>query len=265
MIQNSVVSYPERGPYGDSKFRGNTSGLLIRDLIEHFKPQSVLDPMAGGYTTRDVCKELAVPCDCFDLSSGFDVLGSDLPDKRYDMVFLHPPYMDIIQYSEDARDLSNIRHLDEYMSKLSNVILRLARYLTKEGRIIVLIGNKRKSGRYYPLGACLEVLFLNELKDEIIKVQHNVKSNGFRYRGSFIPIMHEKVLVFTGFKSVTWNELIERALKQLGGQSHVQEIYSKLAIEPKTADNPTWKCTVRRELQRQEHFIPMGQGVWACQ
>jgi len=64
------VSYPERGPYGNNKFRGNTSGYLIRDLILFYEAQSVLDPMEGSGTSRDVCDELHVPYDGFDLATG---------------------------------------------------------------------------------------------------------------------------------------------------------------------------------------------------
>ncbi len=262
-ITQSVLSYPERGKYGDRSFRGNTSGDLIRDLILHFKPERVLDPMVGSGTTKDVCRELGTECDCFDLSDGFDAMTSPLPDRRYGLIFLHPPYFDIIRYSDDPRDLSNSKTLQEFLNRLSGIIMRLAHLLTKDGRIIVLIGNKRKNGRYYPLGACLEILFMNELKDELIKIQHNVRSSGFRYANrNFIPIMHEKVLIFAGFKSITWGQLLMRALKQFGGEAHVQELYSQLAGHPKTADNPTWHATIRRELQ--EHFQPIdGRGIWS--
>jgi hypothetical protein len=37
-MKSSVVSYPERGHYGKSNWRGNTSGHLIKDIIEHFQP-----------------------------------------------------------------------------------------------------------------------------------------------------------------------------------------------------------------------------------
>lgn len=47
----SVVSYPDRGPYGDWRYRGNCSGRLIKDLIKFYKPKSVLDPCEGGRTS----------------------------------------------------------------------------------------------------------------------------------------------------------------------------------------------------------------------
>ena len=48
----SVVSYPDRGPWGDPKYRGNCSGWLAKDLILRFKVQSVFDPAEGSGTIQ---------------------------------------------------------------------------------------------------------------------------------------------------------------------------------------------------------------------
>jgi hypothetical protein len=69
----SLHGSPGRGPYGDASYRGNCSGVLIRDLLCYFPPSSVFDPMTGGGTCSDVCRELGIPCQSFDLRSGFDV------------------------------------------------------------------------------------------------------------------------------------------------------------------------------------------------
>ena len=36
----SVISYKDRGNYGNSKYRGNCSGNVIKDLISQFYPNS---------------------------------------------------------------------------------------------------------------------------------------------------------------------------------------------------------------------------------
>lgn len=35
---NSILSYKERGPFGNSNYRGNCSGFVIKDLIQHYYP-----------------------------------------------------------------------------------------------------------------------------------------------------------------------------------------------------------------------------------
>lgn len=259
VIQNSIVSYPERGPWGDNKYRGNTTGHLVKDLIEFYQPKSVLDPMEGGRTTRDVCREMGVEYDGFDLSKGFDLFSSPLPCKRYGMVFWHPPYMDIIKYSDDPRDMS-IGKFDEFMQKLFEGLNRLSEYLTENGVLVLLIGDVRRQGEYYPLGAYVQVFRRKELKAKLIKVQHNVTSSNRFYSGKFIPIMHEECLILRGSKRLTWRELVLRTLKELGGEAALGELYAAIANHPKHLSNPTYPATVRRTLQ--ESAAPVGKGLW---
>jgi hypothetical protein len=105
------------------------------------------------------------------------------------------------------------------------------------------------------------VNFGEYLKEEIIKIQHNVNSSGKNYANyNFIPIMHEKLLVFADFKPVTWNELVLRALDDLGGTAALGDIYAKLGEHPKTLTNPTYQATIRRTLQ--EMASQLNIGVW---
>ena len=43
----SIVSYKNRGKYGDSQYRGNCSGYVIKDLIQQFynnsKPRKFIE------------------------------------------------------------------------------------------------------------------------------------------------------------------------------------------------------------------------------
>ena len=102
-MMNSIVSYPERGPYGRAGYRGNTSGYLVRDLLNFFRPAYFVDPAEGSGTSRDVARELGVPYTGLDLHSGFNLLRDSLSQRLSglspDFVFFHPPYHDIIKYS----------------------------------------------------------------------------------------------------------------------------------------------------------------------
>lgn len=35
MFKTSVCSYPDRGPYGDNKYRGNCTGFLLKTFMSH--------------------------------------------------------------------------------------------------------------------------------------------------------------------------------------------------------------------------------------
>ena len=88
---NSIVSYPNRGPWGSSRYRGNCSGHLLVDLVQHFRPKMVLDPMVGSGTTRDVCEEMGIKGWFGDLKDSFNILADPIPQGG-DFGFMHPPY-----------------------------------------------------------------------------------------------------------------------------------------------------------------------------
>ena len=205
----SVVSYPNRGPWGDSGYRGNCSGHLVKDLILRFKWQSLFDPSEGGGTVRDVVSGInqylkrGIEYEGRDLRQGWNLLTSELPQKQYDLVWYHPPYWDIIRYTEHPHDLSNARTLDEFEAMLNLCVERLSQVVKRGGILAVLIGDKRKCGQYYAL---FRTLLMNDkigqLKAIIIKIQHNCRSDQINYkcRNPFlIPIKHEYCFVFQKF------------------------------------------------------------------
>lgn len=202
----SVVSYPDRGPWGDARYRGNCSGHLIKDLILRFSAKSVFDPAQGGGTVRDVVSGInqhlkkQIDYEGRDLKQGWDILTSQLPEKQFDLVFYHPPYWDIIHYSNNPKDLSNSSTLENFEQRLNQSIEKLFETVKPGGIIAVLIGDKRKSGTYYVL---MRTLLINNkighLKALIIKLQHNCKSDRMFYNSQnpfLIPIKHEYCLIF---------------------------------------------------------------------
>jgi hypothetical protein len=202
----SVVSYPDRGPWGDANYRGNCSGHLVKDLILRFKCQSVFDPSEGSGTVRDVVsginqyRRTNIEYEGRDLRQGWNLMTSELPQKQYDLVWYHPPYWDIISYSGHPHDLSNARTIDEFETMLNLCVERLIQVVKRGGIMAVLIGDKRKFGQYYALFRTLLVNDkIGQLKAIIIKIQHNCQSDRVAYGQSnphLIPIKHEYCLLF---------------------------------------------------------------------
>lgn len=202
----SVVSYPDRGPWGDAHYRGNCSGHLVKDLVLRFKAESVFDPSEGSGTVRDVVAGLNqhrhsnIEYTGRDLKDGWDILASPLPEQKFGLVWYHPPYHDIIQYSADPRDLSACGSLEAFEVKLNRACERLMESVRPGGVLAVLIGDKRKNGDYYCL---MRTLLMNpslgRLKGIIIKAQYNCTSDRRQYSAGnpfLIPIRHEFCLVF---------------------------------------------------------------------
>lgn len=158
MIKSTIVSYPERGKWGSNKYRGNCSGKLIEDIIttpcyKFFKngvPQLTLsDYMVGSGTTEEVCREYGIDGVYLDLNRGFDMLNMDIPD-RPDNIFWHPPYGQMITYSDvmykaddiikqygfDPRinDLSRAVNWDDFINKMDYCALKQFTALKKGGQ-----------------------------------------------------------------------------------------------------------------------------------
>lgn len=204
---NSILSYPSRGPYGNSHYRGNCSGYLIRDLLNYYRPKNFLECFTGGGTGFDVARELgytnSVHLDLNPRFGNFNLLTDELP-KGADFVFSHPPYWDIVQYSgknnmwgeaPHTDDLSHVRNYEEFIIKLDSINKRIYECMSENGCHAILIGDVRKRGKYYSI--IKDMTWYGSLEAHLIKVQHNTRSQNKRYKNyNFIPIAHEHLLVF---------------------------------------------------------------------
>lgn len=286
----SIISYPERGKWGDSSYRGNCSGHVIKDLIQHFypnsKPKKFVEVFSGGGTGLDVAKDLGITNSVhLDLNTGWNALKDEIPYGS-DFVFSHPPYWDIIRYetqrgSYDPDDLSNVMSYEEFIQKLDKVNAKIYQSLLNGGRHAFLVGDVRKKGRYYSI--IKDMTWFGDLESHIIKTQHNTESGNKRYaNNNFIPIVHEHLLVFKKnevwavqlkrtftqtfdlrqFKNITWRDLVQGAIEWLGGQARLQEIYNVLEGSYKAEGNRHWKEKIRQTLQLHENFIAVDRGVW---
>ena len=198
----SIHATVDRGPYGDSSYRGNCDGYLIHKLIRYFRPRRLLDPMVGSGTCRDVCRELAVECETMDIRHGKDAAdpASYQSIDPVDMVWMHPPYWRMIKYNDDPRCLSNARTLEAFLNRMQLVLRNSRKILTLNGTIAVLIGGYSDQGRYQPLPQLLVERAIREdlwpACTEIIRLQHGNTSSKKTYRSSFIPGLHDTCLIF---------------------------------------------------------------------
>ncbi|MEP2668908.1 MAG: hypothetical protein ABJH04_07930 [Cyclobacteriaceae bacterium] len=292
---NSVVSYPSRGNFGKSDYRGNCSGFVIEDLINHFNPKLFVDVCEGSGTSRDVCKKHNVNYIGLDLHNGFDFTQQSVLNKvgrPADMVFSHPPYHDMIDYSKErvkhglesiaGNDLSQCRSVEEFL-ELANTMLLNQREATKNGGIYTtLIGDMRKNGNFFSFQSdFIKMMPKDELISVTIKLQHNTVSQNRVYGGKFIPILHEyliiwkraqitmaqmvwdKAMEFKRSMNTTWATYIRMALMNLGGEATLDKIYSEIenVAGHKVMANSNYKAKVRQQLQY--HFVNVSRGRWA--
>ena len=179
----SIVSYPERGIGGNNRYRGNCSPKLVEDLISFFKPSEICDYMCGSGTTKAAADNCKIKSNIYDLHSGFDILNCDIPE-RPEFVFWHPPYWDIIVYSDvmyKASDVMSKFGYDPIKHDLSriqdwNKFVEVMNNLKASKALVVLEGENKNvvlSGRNIPtvkVSATNEINTYDVLKYETLVV-----------------------------------------------------------------------------------------------
>ena len=198
----SLYHFHRAGEYGDRSYPGNCGGNLIKDLLRYFKPFSVLDPMSGSGTCRDVCDELGVYCWSSDIHGGTDACdASQFPRRTFDFCWLHPPYWRQKLYAEDPRDLSRTPTLDAFLDRYRLLIANCAGALNPQGKLAILMGDysDREAG-FVPLTYHTKRLAfecgLKQHGTDIIRFSHGASSGTKVYRSSFIPGLHDVCMIF---------------------------------------------------------------------
>lgn len=225
-------SFPKRGDWAthDAKWRGNWSPYIPRNVILRYSREGdlVLDQFAGGGTTLVEAKLLnrnIIGVDVNDVALArckekiaFEHEGANgevylykgdarkldfIEDESIDLICTHPPYADIIQYSEDIEnDLSHL-NMKAFLPEIHKVAEEAYRVLKKDKFCAVLMGDTRKNGMVQPLAFETMTMFRLagfKLKEIIIKEQHNCQATGYWKTNSvkynFLLLAHEYLFVF---------------------------------------------------------------------
>ena len=226
----SIWNFEERGNWATHKgdYRGNCSPQVPRNLMLKYTKEKdiVLDPFCGSGTTMIECKLLnrkGIGIDVnvnalklaknrlnFNYQTEYEPrlikansinLKSIILDNKIDFIFAHPPYANIIKYSEDIKEDISRLSLDEFLSKINLFSKECFRILKKDKICSILIGDIRKNKNVVPLGFYVMNTFIQTgctLKEIIIKEQHNCKMmNCWKNRNTdFYLLAHEYIFIF---------------------------------------------------------------------
>ncbi len=225
-------SFPKRGDWAthDAKWRGNWSPYIPRNLLLRYSQEGdlVLDQFAGGGTTLVEAKLLnrnIIGVDVNDVALArceekidFQHDGANgnvyirkgdarnlafIPDESIDFICTHPPYANIIKYSEDLENDLSLLKVQDFLEEMKKVAAECFRVL-KPGRFCaILMGDTRQKGHMIPMSFEVMRIFENtgfKLKELIIKEQHNCRATGYWKTNSvkynFLLIAHEYLFVF---------------------------------------------------------------------
>jgi 16S rRNA G966 N2-methylase RsmD len=228
---NTVWSFPDRGSWAthNGKYRGNWSPYIPRNVIERYSKEgeTVLDQFVGSGTTLTeviLLKRKGIGVDinprAIELSrKNTNFNGNNarnvklhvadarklnfIKDASIDLICTHPPYSDIIKYSEDLENDMSHLGINDFLQEMESVALECYRVLKKDKYCAILIGDIRKHGHVVPLGFNTMELFINsgfKLKEIVIKQQHNCNSTSYwrdrSQKYNFLLLAHEYLFVF---------------------------------------------------------------------
>jgi DNA modification methylase len=123
------------------------------------------------------------------------------------LVVMHPPYHDIIGFSDDERDLSNAKGAEAFLQMFAEVVDNMSPLLDRRRYLAVVIGDKYEAGEWMPLGFhCMNEVLKRDytLKSIIVKNFDETRAKRdqkqlWRYRalvGGFYIFKHEYILLF---------------------------------------------------------------------
>lgn len=127
--------------------------------------------------------------------------------KKYQFVIFHPPYWDIIKFSDNPNDLSNSDSLDSFLNSFGNVIDNTTQFLDRNRYCAVVMGDKYANSQIVPLGFHCMNLFIQKgflLKAILVKDFDRTRGKAnqgaiWRYRAlasDFYIFDHEYIFVF---------------------------------------------------------------------
>ena len=223
-------------------YHGNFVPQIPYQLISRYtkKNDIVLELFSGSGTTLFECEKLNRRYIGFDINqniinyvndkmkdSHFDyklnnadvtnnisfnsVVQVDLDEynsKTVDFVIAHPPYLDIIEFTKQENDLSNISDVNIFVEKIVCAFKNALNYLPKNKYFAVVMGDVYKDGEVIPLGFytmhAIKNNFKVKLKGTIVKnIEGNRgklgQQNIWKYRAlmsDYFLFKHEYIFVF---------------------------------------------------------------------
>lgn len=224
-------------------YHGNFIPQIPDQLIRRYTKEgdTVLELFSGGGTTLFECEKLKRNYIGFDINKKiidyvkekmqsctqikYQICDCDVTDsvafnqnavnacqeqgiEKVDFLIAHPPYLDIVKFTEDKRDLSHISDMGTFMSKFVDAIRNGLSFLAKDKYFAIVAGDVYKRSEVVPLAFymmnAVKQNFNVKMKGVIIKnIEGNKGKLGsqdiWKYRAlksDYFLFKHEYIFVF---------------------------------------------------------------------
>ena len=205
--------YTKKGDWVLDTFAGSGTTLIEGQRLGRHTIGIELQPRMVEYARRLAASELNRYNVVVDVINGdstnvdYRAVLQKHGTKSVQLVIMHPPYFDIIKFSDDSRDLSNAPSVEGFLEMIGRLVDKVAPVLDKGRYLVLVIGDKYVKGDWIPLGF--------QTMNEIIKRGFSLKSiivknfddtsakrsqkELWRYRalvGGFYIFKHEYIFLF---------------------------------------------------------------------
>ena len=232
-----LISERDKSGKHENIYHGNFVPQIPNQLIRRFtkKGETVFEPFMGSGTTLFECEKLDRKYIGFDINqeivkfvqnkidnpktsfikhcnsldtNDFDAHFKTAFTEKIHFILMHPPYLDIVKFTDDENDLSQIGNLKGFIGKFKIVCENSLKYLDKNRYFAIVVGDVYKNGEVLPLAFyCMDMIkrnFAVKLKGIIVKnIEGNRgkigQNNIWKYRAlksDFFIFKHEYIFVF---------------------------------------------------------------------
>jgi len=242
IVTDSLWVLPRRDTAGAHLgwYWGNFIPQIPHQLLLRYTKRNdwVLDPFVGSGTTLIECKRLGRNGIGIDLNADVCERAKDLVSRERNrhrvtaevvkgdaravdqksllerfgirgvqLLLMHPPYHDIISFSEEKSDLSNAETVDGFLSMFGEALDNTGALLERGRYFALVIGDKYSKGEWIPLGFyCMNEVLKRDfsLKSIVVKNFEETRAKReqkqlWRYRalvGGFYIFKHEYIFLF---------------------------------------------------------------------